>query len=266
MRRGMSVWIWGALLAGCFVDEPPPATGSGSAGSDSSSSTSEASATGSTGDSEAASASESGSSTGDTGGETSSGATTEGTGGETTGDVCPPCDAPPSGCYGALGECVAGECVYTPKAAGEPCDDDDACTKGESCDGAGVCGGGEVMDCARANATGTCTDGVCGGWTCSGSWENCDGDWGNGCEIPVGVANQCDIDGLNPDNGCWTAYCGSSDSPEATNFGTYFCVDCENCTTPEDGMVQWCSHQSGVWFPAAAGACNDTYKHQVCKP
>jgi hypothetical protein len=263
----MSVWIWGALLAGCFVDEPPPATGSGSAGSESSSSTSEASASASTDDSDTSSGDESVSTTLiDTGGETSSGASTEGTGAETTGDACPPCDAPPSPCYGAQGECVAGECVYTPTAAGEPCDDDDACTKGESCDGAGVCGGGEVLDCARPHATGTCSDGVCGDWTCTGSWDNCDGDWDNGCEIPVGVANQCDIDGLNPDNGCWTAYCGSSDSPEATNFGTYFCVDCENCTTPEDGMVQWCSHQSGVWFPAAAGACNDAFKHQVCEP
>ena len=31
---------------------------------------------------------------------------------------------------------------------------------------------------------------------CQSPWENCDGDWDNGCEIPTGIPNQCDANGL----------------------------------------------------------------------
>ncbi|MCA9635930.1 MAG: hypothetical protein KC420_07875 [Myxococcales bacterium] len=172
---------------------------------------------------------------------------------------------PPGTCYSAQGECVDGACVYPPKGAGEACDDGDGCTVEDVCDGAGGCGGA-AKTCSKPHATGTCVDGACGQWKCVAPWKDCDGDIGNGCEIPVGVPNQCDAGGLNSSSGCWTAYCGASGSVKATNFGTYYCVDCENCHSPQQGKIQWCDHSSGEWFtPPADGACG-SYLDKVCGP
>ena len=90
--------------------------------------------------------------------------------------------------------------------------------------------------------------------TCEPPWENCDGDVATGCEVPVGVAHQCDQDGLDPVEGCWTAYCGESESATA-NFGTYYCMDCVTCEEPTAGNCHWCDHDTGHWFPVAACAC-----------
>lgn len=185
--------------------------------------------------------------------------------GGTTGAACGPCDAPPGPCHEPVGACVAGECVYSPAAAQLACDDGDACTEADACDGAGGCAGAPIV-CERPHASGgACEAGVCQGFTCTAPWDNCDGDWDNGCEVPVGVANQCDVNGLNPEGGCWTAYCGASNGANATNFGSYHCQDCANCNTPGPGMWQWCNHDTGTWYAPAVGNCNAS-EDLVCAP
>ncbi|MEZ4385741.1 MAG: hypothetical protein R3A79_30760 [Nannocystaceae bacterium] len=192
--------------------------------------------------------------------------TTTGSGG-TTDDGCGgPCDAPPSPCFDAVGECSDSQCLYYPLDAGAPCDDGDPCTAGDACDGDGACAGGEAITCdPPANATGgTCVNGACEGFTCKDPWENCDGSWDNGCEVPTGIANQCDMNGLNPDGGCWTAYCGSSNAENATNFGTYFCASCSTCHVPAEGMAQWCNHDSGNWYEPEVNTCG-MWKDLLCE-
>ena len=115
---------------------------------------------------------------------------------------------------------------------------------------------------AGTNASGSCEGSSCA-YTCDAGFGNCDEDFANGCEIPLG-ANQCDIDGLNP-NGCWTSHCGSSNDPDAVNFGSWFCFDCTTCNEPAAGQCQWCSHDNGQWFPADACGCG-AYEGLACSP
>ena len=180
----------------------------------------------------------------------------------TTGPGCA-CDLAPDACHTAPGECVDGECLYPPAATDSACDDGDACTEGDVCDGAGSCEGAPKT-CEAEHATGNCQDDGCK-FSCVAPYEDCDGDWGNGCEVPVGLANQCDVNGLNPDGGCWTAYCGSSDSAKATNFGSFYCSDCSTCNTPAANMWQWCNHGTGNWYPAESGNCGAN-EDLVCAP
>ncbi len=183
----------------------------------------------------------------------------------TTGEPCL-CDAPPDDCHTAPGECIAGECVYPPAGADVACDDGDACTADDLCDGAGACQGGAVMACDAPNTTGgACQAGVCQGFQCVAPYDDCDGDMANGCEVPVGIANQCDVGGLTTSGGCWTAYCGTSNAAGVTNFGTYYCSDCANCNTPSPGMWQWCNHKTGNYFSPASGSCGAN-EDIVCTP
>jgi len=185
----------------------------------------------------------------------------------TGGDVCNGMGA----CVGALlecsaphaegGRCADGTCTDLTCSAGwDDCNDDLGATPTDGCEtelgtATDCTACGEVCN-AGDNATGSCGAGRCE-YECTGAWDNCDGDWDNGCEIPVGVPHQCDQTGLNPTTGCWTAYCGASADPDAMNFGTFYCVDCATCASPGAGQCQWCDHASGVFFPADACACGD---------
>ena len=226
-----------------------------------------------------------------------------------TDDDCLVFDA---GCF-ENGTCIDGVCDIPPKFAGDPCDDDDPCTGPDVCDGAGTCLG-DPLPCEAANASsGVCMGGLCmnlecdpgwgncnGDWldgcelpvvddancgecgmpcaagpnstgscnagiceqSCVAPWANCDGDWSNGCEIPSGVANQCDVNGLNG-NGCWTPHCGQSADPLARNFGTWFCFECSTCHVTGAGGCQWCDHAIGNWFPPGQCACGG-FEDDVC--
>jgi hypothetical protein len=56
--------------------------------------------------------------------------------------------------------------------------------------------GGVALDCERPHASGgVCQAGVCQGFECVAPWADCNGDWDDGCEVPTGVANQCDANG-----------------------------------------------------------------------
>lgn len=160
------------------------------------------------------------------------------------------------------GMCVAGECM------GGECPAGSADCNGDAGDGCEVmlgtdsdCGGCGDACGAADNATGSCSAGACQ-FACQAPYENCDGDWGNGCEVPVGVEHSCSAGGLDP-NGCWTAYCGNSADPNASNFGTYYCMDCATCRVPGAGQCQWCDHTNGVFYPVGQCACG-SYEDLAC--
>lgn len=83
--------------------------------------------------------------------------------------------------------------------------------------------------------------------------------------VPTAPQDDSDSGGLNPNGGCWTAYCGASDDADATNFGTYHCIDCANCHEPAQGQWQWCNHTSGNWYPQQQGGPCGVSKDLVCK-
>jgi hypothetical protein len=176
------------------------------------------------------------------------------------------CGEPPGDCW--QGECEAGDCTWQPRLAGDPCTDD--CAAGGFCDAGGTCICTEVQpDCeatciAGANQTATCDDAGACTIACVAPWQDCDGDTSNGCEVPVGVAHTCSASGLVQSGGCWTAYCGNSASPEATNFGAYHCIDCVTCEEPGGGQCHWCNHGTGTWYDLEACACGAEYLGAVC--
>ena len=197
-------------------------------------------------------------------------------------------------CFVTQGTCEFGQCIFEAAAPGTPCDDGDPCTEADVCNGMGVCLGNDAgcdepppecdpgfADCDEDPDNGcetelgtdehcdacnapciagphvastTCEANACV-VTCEDPWEDCNGDPSDGCEIPTGVPNQCDADGLNPDTGCWTAHCGSSDNPDAVNFDAWFCFECTTCRLVGETDCQWCSHSSGRWFATEACDC-----------
>jgi hypothetical protein len=211
------------------------------------------------------------------------------------GVTCPPSDDP---CLEEVGTCVNGQCTYAPKvldcsrphATGGHCVDGNC--DGWTCDsGYDNCNGDWLDGCeislksnqhcgacdtpctvaAGLNAGASCSTGTCV-LTCTGSWQNCDDDWGNGCEILVGVAAQCDTTGLNATSGCGTAHCGtSSDTTNATNFGTWYCKFCSTCHHFTDGY-SWClwpAHSGGVgqWSAERClDCCSSGSRDLTCGP
>jgi hypothetical protein len=178
------------------------------------------------------------------------------------------------GCLGAavgcmvpngIGTCNAGMCVAIECEAGwGDCNmqDADGCeTALDSATDCGECG----RSCeAGAHGSAACAAGECT-LACDAPWEDCDGDASNGCEIPTGVPNQCDANGLNATSGCWTAHCGSSNNAAARNFGSWFCFECTTCHVPGAALCQWCSHDTGTWYPADECPCG-TYEDLECNP
>jgi hypothetical protein len=185
------------------------------------------------------------------------------------GDPCTSADACDGEgvCYGIAIDCGTGECVDG-ECTGGDCPAGFADCNADTNDGCEVqlgtdtdCGGCGDGCNGAANADASCEGGICA-FQCQAPYDNCDGDWGNGCEVPVGLEYQCSAGGLDP-NGCWTAYCGASASADATNFGTYYCMDCATCRVPSAGQCQWCNHTSGTFYPQEACACG-TYEDLAC--
>ena len=206
-----------------------------------------------------------------------------------TGDPCSGvvCNTPGDPCLQATGTCDNGVCTYPPKTldctrphatgghcvggvcAGWTCDSGYADCNSSWDDGCEHCGDCSATCTAGAHATATCTGGTCTR-TCTGSWQNCDGDWSNGCEIPVGVANQCNDTGLNTATGCGTAYCGTSSSSNAHNFGTWYCQYCSTCHHVTGGY-EWClwpvNGGTGNWATGIpCPSCCGSYEDLVCGP
>ncbi len=171
-------------------------------------------------------------------------------------------------CAGAPKQCLGGECVMG-ECTGAECDEGTADCNDDASDGCETLLGTD-SDCGACgdscgvgpDATASCEGSVCE-YACDDGFGNCDEDWDNGCEIPLG-ANQCDAGGLNP-GGCWTSHCGSSVDPDAVNFGTWFCFECTTCNVPAGGQCQWCDHATGTWFPAESCGCGD-FEGLSCNP
>ncbi len=178
------------------------------------------------------------------------------------------------GCLGAAAECEvqngrgtcnAGMCVDIQCAQGwGDCNMQDADGCETALDSVSDCG-----ECGRAcsageHASAACVAGECA-LSCDAPWEDCDGDPANGCEIPTGIPNQCDATGLNSTTGCWTAYCGSSNHPDARNFGSWYCFECTTCNVPAAGQCRWCDHSTGTWYPQEECPCG-AYEDLTCSP
>jgi hypothetical protein len=188
--------------------------------------------------------------------------------GNDDGSCATPCTTPPGDCFEDQGSCATGQCVQVPVLAGDACSD--GCTGGGFCDATGncICVENCAATCLPADhMTAACDDaGMCVR-TCEAPYQDCDADPANGCEVPVGVAHQCDVNGLNAQGGgCWTAYCGESQAAGAFNFGTYHCIDCSTCGVPSAGQCHWCNHDNGNWFPTEACACGAEFENAVCAP
>ena len=178
------------------------------------------------------------------------------------------CLGAPVGCEvpNGTGTCSAGMCVNIECAAGfGDCNmqDTDGCETplDSAVDNCGECG----RTCgAGAHGSAACVAGECA-LACEAPWEDCDGDSSNGCEIPTGVANQCDANGLNSTTGCWTAHCGSSNNALARNFGSWYCFECTTCNVPAAGQCRWCNHTTGNWYPADSCPCG-SFEDLACNP
>lgn len=168
------------------------------------------------------------------------------------------------------GVCVAGQCTgWTCTAHWGNCDTNwnNGCE--QQLNTLTHCGQCNVPCPARANSVNSCSTYSCQ-YTCTGDWENCDGNWSNGCERLTGVANYCDlVSGVNTANGCGTAYCGSSASSYAENYaGNWYCISCVNCHEPQPDWWQWCNTSSGIFYDPAEypGGCPSGDEDQVCGP
>ena len=101
------------------------------------------------------------------------------------------------------------------------------------------CGGCKTACGAVANGTAACVNSKCT-VKCTAPYQDCDGKYDNGCEIPVGQGNACDGNGLASFSGtkppCGTPYCGSATASDAVvNFGTWYCSFCDHCYTFSNG-------------------------------
>jgi hypothetical protein len=111
------------------------------------------------------------------------------------------------------------------------------------------CGGCKTACGSVANGAATCSNGKCT-VKCTAPYQDCDGKYETGCEIPVGRGNACDRSGLAAFSGdkppCGTPYCGSASASTAvTNFGSWYCSFCEHCYIFGNGG-SWCLFSAGA--------------------
>jgi hypothetical protein len=198
----------------------------------------------------------------------------------TGGDVCngagvcagtaTSCNSAPGQCYVDTGTCSNGTCTYQYKAAGEQCNDQDACTVGEVCNGAGGCAGTPVSCNSPPNTqcyevAGTCSGGACtyapkaAGTPCNDGNGGTINDVCSGAGVCAGVT-AC----TTPPSACHTAP------------GTYVNGACTyplKAAGSSCGAGQICTAtgqcQSGCWIggaPHADGVTNPNNSCQQCKP
>lgn len=111
------------------------------------------------------------------------------------------------------------------------------------------CGGCKSTCGSVANGSAACVNGKCA-VKCTAPYQDCDGKYDNGCEIPVGQANACDRSGLAAFSGskppCGTPYCGSAAASDAvTSFGSWHCSFCDHCYVFGNGG-SYCLYSSGT--------------------
>ncbi len=131
------------------------------------------------------------------------------------------------------------------------------------------CGGCKTACAAVANGTPACSNGKCV-VKCTSPYQDCDGKYDNGCEIPVGKANSCNESGLASFSGdtppCGTPHCGSATASDSVaNFGTWHCSFCDHCHTFSNGG-SWCLYSSGKgnFSTDRCSSCCPANNDEVC--
>jgi hypothetical protein len=114
----------------------------------------------------------------------------------TTAAACGGCAMPCSSNHVAP-VCSGGACTGACEAGYADCD---ASKRSNGCETAvtsdvGNCGGCGVVCPTRANASATCTAGVCG-YACTGNYRNCDAMDANGCEADLSLSGNCGACGV----------------------------------------------------------------------
>jgi len=110
------------------------------------------------------------------------------------------------------------------------------------------CGGCNAPCPVPANATATCAGGTCG-YTCNGTWQDCDGDATNGCEFDLASdPNHC--------GACGTV-CTTANGTAGCSAGLCVIASCNlgwlNC----DGEVATGCETNGLNNDAHCGQCNN---------
>jgi hypothetical protein len=171
------------------------------------------------------------------------------------------CNTPPGPCYRDKGECdpQTALCTYDPLPAGAPCVPDDPCVElqGATCDGLGSCVG-NAISCDVPNAVGgTCVAGGCQGYQCITDWGNCNGDWGDGCEVDLtqstshcGTCNNACPAAANATEICSGGQCGISCTPPYEDCNQ---DPLDGCEIPV-GQANSCSRVGLTTFTTAGGS------------
>ena len=181
------------------------------------------------------------------------------------------CGAPHA--FGAA--CIDGACTgHQCEVGWGNCNEDwsDGC-EASLTDDKDSCGGCDHACPAPPHAVATCVGGACG-HACVTPYQDCNGLVADGCEIPVGVANSCDRQGLTSFSaaakatpGCGTPACGAGGGQDAS-FGSWHCSFCEHCQLFADGG-SWCMVDTGRFSSDRCDwCCNPTSPSfpQVCAP
>lgn len=167
------------------------------------------------------------------------------------------CTNPPSSCYESTGTCnpANGLCSYTPRSAGDPCDDGELCTENDACDGSGTCAGATVLcsapapTCADSDTSRSFTGGVCDATDGNCDFTPVDTACVAGCNAATGLCNADPCEGIvcdSPPSQCHadTGTCSAGTCSYPLKPEGAACDDGDPCTAADD-----CS---------AAGACAGT--------
>ncbi len=156
---------------------------------------------------------------------------------------------------GAGQTCCGATCVNTNESATHCGACGTACTAGQSCCG-GACANpqGDVNNCGAcgrrcqvANATASCTMGVCGVATCNTGFANCDNDPSNGCEVDTATsATNC--------GACGTACTGGTNAAAACAAGACGLRCNDGFANCDNNNANGCEVNTGT-SPSDCGAC-----------
>jgi len=157
-------------------------------------------------------------------------------------------------------QCAGGQCAQLNCMSGfGDCDGNPAngCEQSlNTNDHCGSCSG----TCNPANATGTCQSGSCAVSACTGGFDDCDGNPGNGCEASLdssahcGRCNNACQGGTSCQNGGCT--CSGTSCPSGQTCCGGSCIDASgNCypwpcipgTTRDKNNCGGCGTQCGLW-------------------
>jgi hypothetical protein len=132
---------------------------------------------------------------------------------------------------GANASCSSGSCVCN--AGFGNCDGNDANGCEQALTTLSHCGACGVM-CSRANATATCSTGVCRISSCNAGFGNCDGNDANGCEQALNTLSHCGACGVMCSRANATATCSTGMCRISTcnaGFGDCDGNDANGCET-----------------------------------